>query len=124
MELSIFVAKTFAIIYFAAGIGAVTGGLKLEKIVKEFEKSTISAYMAGLFAVIIGMLLIEHHNIWVKNWTVLITLIGWIALLKGVFFIAFPKSISYFKNCYKNNRLWGLLMISISILFGYLGFIL
>jgi predicted MFS family arabinose efflux permease len=124
MELSIFVAKTFAVIYFAAGIGAVTGTLELGKIVKEFEKSQTSSYMAGMFAIIIGMLLIEHHNIWAKDWTVLITLVGWIAAIKGAFLIIFPKIIGYFKGFYKNNRLWGLLMISISILFGYFGFLM
>ena len=62
--------------------------------------------------------------IWAKDWTVLITIIGWVSLLKGIILIAFPQSISSFKGIYKNTRLWGIFMIAIGLLFGYFGFII
>jgi len=70
------------------------------------------------------MLLVGHHNIWVKDWRVLITLIGWIAVIKGVLLIAFPQLISLFKGWYKNTRAWGILIIVLGLLFGYLGFVI
>ncbi len=124
MELSIFVAKIIAIVYLSAGIGAVSKQSSFKKMIEGFEKSPVNTYMAGLLAVIVGMLLVEYHNIWVKDWTVLITIIGWAALLKGILFIAFPKIISYFKGLYEYTVLWGVVLLAIGLLFGYFGFVM
>ncbi|MEH7034016.1 hypothetical protein V7054_17650, partial [Priestia megaterium] len=31
------------------------------------------------------------HNVWTLNWQGFITLIGWLALLKGIYVIAYPE---------------------------------
>ena len=122
MELSVLVARMIAIVYLAAGIGALCGRMNFNKIVEDFENSQALTYIAGFMALIIGMILVYYHNIWVKNWIVLITIIGWLSLLKGIMLIAFPQFISFFKNWYKNTRAWGIFLIVIGLVFGYLGF--
>ena len=124
MELSILVARILALTYIAAGIAALSGKINFNKIVEDFEKSQGLTFLAGFITLIIGMLLVQYHNIWVKNWTVLITIIGWMSLLKGIMLIAFPRFISSFKGWYKNTRIWGIFMIVLVILFGYFGFII
>jgi len=47
--------------------------------------------IASFIAVIVGLLNILFHNIWEPNWKIIITLIGWVALLKGLFLFIFPK---------------------------------
>ena len=123
MELSFLVAKIIAILYISAGIAALSGKITFSKIVEDFEKSQGLTFISGFITLIIGMLLVTYHNIWVKNWTVLITIIGWVSLLKGVMLIAFPQSISSFKRWYKNTRIWGIFMIIVGLLFGYFGFL-
>ena len=123
MELSILVAKIMALAYISVGIGMLSGKLTYNKIIGGFEKSPGLTYLAGIFTLIIGVLLVEYHNIWVKNWTVLITIIGWVALIKGVMLVAFPQFISYFKNWYKNTRAWSIFIIALGLLFGYFGFL-
>lgn len=122
MDLSILTAKILALTYLAAGIAALTGKLTFSKIVEDFERSAGLTFVTGFITLILGMLLVNYHNIWVKNWTLLITLIGWTALIKGLWLIAFPRSISRFKNYYKNTRAWGILMLAIGSLFAYFGF--
>jgi len=124
MELSVLVAKILALTYISAGIAALSGKITFSKIVEDFERSPGLTFVTGFITLIIGMLLIAYHNIWVKNWTVLITIIGWVSLLKGVVLIAFPQFISFFKNWYKNTRAWGIFMIAMGLLFGYFGFII
>ena len=123
MELSIFLANIIAIVYLAAGVGVLSSKISLAKVVDDFEKSPGLTMLAGMFGVIIGMLLVEYHNFWVKDWTVLITIIGWLALLKGIMLIAFPQMISEFKPWYKNSQGWGILMLVVGLVFGYFGFI-
>ncbi len=123
MELSIFVAKIISLIYLSAGVAALTGQIVFGDLVEDFEKSPALTYIAGFMTLVIGALLVEHHNIWVKDWPVLITVISWIALFKGIWLIAFPKTISRFRGMYKNSWPWGVLMLALGLMFGYFGFV-
>ncbi|MHC4196875.1 MAG: hypothetical protein ACYSRP_03050 [Planctomycetota bacterium] len=124
MELSILVAKIAAVFYISVGIGALSGTLKLTKIIEDFETSAGLTYMTGTMVLILGMLLVAYHNIWVKDWTVLITVIGWAMLLKGVLLITYPQYLSFFKSWYKHSWALGIFVIVLGLIFGYFGFML
>lgn len=47
--------------------------------------------VTSFMVIIVGLLNILFHNIWELNWKLIITLIGWIALLEGLFLFIFPK---------------------------------
>ncbi len=47
--------------------------------------------LTAFIAIIIGLLNILFHNIWENNWTIIITLIGWVSLLLGLSLFIFPK---------------------------------
>ncbi len=124
MEMSILVARVLAVTYIAAGIAAVNGRISFDKMVDEFEKSQALTFVAGFFTLVIGMLMVEYHNLWVKDWRVVITIVGWMSLFKGVMLIAFPQAMSAFKGMYKNTKVWGVVMIALGIIFGYFGFMI
>ncbi|HXV28204.1 MAG TPA: hypothetical protein VD913_04485 [bacterium] len=124
MELSVLVAKILALVYVAAGISALRGKPTFREMIENFERSPALTYVSGFMTLVLGALLVAYHNIWVRNWTVLITIVGWLSLVKGVMLIAFPGYISFFKNWYQNTWVWGIFMIVIGLVFGYFGFIL
>lgn len=124
MELSILVARILALTYAAAGIAALSGKLAFGDIMKDFERSPGLTFVTGYITLILGTLLVTYHNIWTTDWTVLITIIGWMSLIKGVMLIAFPGYLGWFRTWYKNTRAWGIAMIAIGLLFGYFGFVL
>lgn len=41
-------------------------------------------YLSGTLMFVAGLSIVRIHNIWVRNWTVLVTLTGWFALLLGL----------------------------------------
>jgi len=123
MELSIFIAKIIAIIYISIGIGVLGKKGVFKEMIKDFEKSKGLALLSGFITVVLGMLLIRYHNIWVNDWTVIITIFGWIALIKGIMLLAFPEFILKFKNAYKGKQ-WGYVLLLIGLIFGYLGFLM
>lgn len=47
--------------------------------------------VTSFIAIIIGLLNILFHNIWVLNWELIITLIGWMSLFIGLSLFIFPK---------------------------------
>ncbi|MCR4336368.1 MAG: hypothetical protein NUV91_00980 [Candidatus Omnitrophica bacterium] len=123
MELSILVAKILTLTYISAGIAALRGKINFAQMIEEFEKSPALTFITGFIALVFGATLVQYHNIWTKDWIVLITIVGWISLLKGIILIAFPQSVSSFKSWYKNTRVWGIIMILFGALFAYFGFL-
>jgi len=41
-------------------------------------------YLSGVLMFVAGLAIVRAHNIWVRNWTVLVTLSGWFFLLLGL----------------------------------------
>jgi len=123
MELSILIAKIFSVIYLASGIAVLFATVNFENIVKDFEKSPALTFVAGCVGIAAGLVLLQFHNLWVKNWTVVITILFWCMLIGGVIAVIFPKSLSYKKGFIKNSRLLGICMILFGMLAGYFGFI-
>ena len=70
-ELSIFVAKIIGVIYTVMSIGVLMGTISYTKMFKDIEKTPAILPLMSLFGIVIGMLLIEYHNIWVWDWPVM-----------------------------------------------------
>lgn len=124
MELSIFIARILGVIYLTVGIGLF---LFRETYILAFRKILESpgyALLGGFMAIVGGMALVTYHNLWVNDWRVVITIIGWIALLKGAFLLMMPSYLSIFKGILQVQKGKGLtiVIIGIGLVFAYLGF--
>ncbi len=42
-------------------------------------------YLSGVLLFIAGLAIVRAHNHWTRDWTVLVTLAGWVGLILGVF---------------------------------------
>jgi hypothetical protein len=91
MSTSILIARIFAILFLSIAIAAIKDKLYYQKIIKHTFENKSLMLMYGFFTITISYLIIHYHNIWQSNWTVLITLFGWLGLLKGIIFIVHPK---------------------------------
>jgi hypothetical protein len=45
----------------------------------------------GYLSLFLGLASVLLHNVWALNWHVLITIFGWLALIKGILVIAWPE---------------------------------
>ena len=123
MELSKLVARIIAVIYVSGGIAILFRKVNFNDIAENLNKSPALTFIAGSFGIIIGMVLVQYHNNWVMNWTVLITIISWLFLIGGLMVVVFPGSLSYCAKFYKQSPAWGIFMICFGLLFGYFGFV-
>lgn len=57
-------------------------------------------YLNGLLLFTGGLALIRSHNKWTIEWTILITLIGWLSLILGLYRIFFPYSKQLERNTF------------------------
>jgi hypothetical protein len=125
MNTSLLVARIMMVIYLSFGIGLLVNRDYYKKIFKHLLDNASFLVLGGIFAITVGALIISVHNIWVRDWTVLITLIGWIALFKGISLLAFSRSFSFFKSFFSSEKLTNVvtpLLLILGILFGYFGF--
>lgn len=124
MELSIFIARTLGVIYLTVGIGLF---LFREIYVLAFRKILENpgyALLGGFMAIVGGMALVTYHNLWVNDWRVVITIIGWIALIKGVILLLVPGYLDIFKGILQVRKGKGLTIaiVLFGLIFTYLGF--
>jgi hypothetical protein len=126
MKLSKLIAKMMSIIYLSASLGAFFSADYYSKIINDLFSNAGLVYLTGFITVILGLLIVNCHNRWVKNWTVVITIFGWIALLKGIVLITCPQSAhSLSERMLTGWRLefFPYAALCLGLLFAYFGFV-
>lgn len=93
MSTSLFIAKLLGPVYALVGIALFLRGQMFRAILTEFIASSALIYLAGVIGLLVGMTLILTHNIWVLDWRVVITLIGWVTLIRALITIFEPRYI-------------------------------
>jgi hypothetical protein len=48
-------------------------------------------YLNGLLLFVAGLSIVRVHNRWTRSWPVMVTLVGWVALLLGLFRMVAPE---------------------------------
>ena len=94
MDISIFLAKSLGLYLLIFGLGMTLVAKKLRPILAALMKDTALVMMSGVLALIIGVLLVVSHNVWTADWRVLITIIAWLSLFKGIVRIFFPEVVT------------------------------
>jgi vacuolar-type H+-ATPase subunit I/STV1 len=126
MELSVLIARITSVVYLSAALGAVFSRDHYRRLLDDLFKNAALTYLMGFTAVILGFLMVNYHNTWGKDWTVLINILGWLALMKGVLIIAFPGLVhSYSKAIFEGRGLQVFPYVAafLGLVFGYFGFV-
>ena len=90
----------------AAGIAGLTGRIDWIQMLGEFERSPALTFVTGFVAFILGGVVIIVHNIWTDPLAIIVSLVGWIAAIEGLFIMAFPAPLLTFsKRLVGNSRL-------------------
>ena len=126
METSIFIAKMFAIVYIFVGIGFFLNPKYYKNALDTMIKDPIMYYYGGIMATIAGFLIVNFHNTWEKSWVVIITIFGWMALIKGFMLFVCPKHFAFWGKLIKktNLRVLSIFVLGMGIMFGYFGFMI
>ena len=126
MELSRFIAKLLAVVYCSVGLGIILNPDYYRRMFDEMIKQLSFIYLGGVMSLAIGFLIINSHNTWESNWTILITIFGWLALIKGVAILVTPEKFTEFsKNILQKENSFktlGIFTLALGFIFTYLGF--
>lgn len=53
--------------------------------------TTAGVYLNGSVLFVAGLAIIRAHNLWVRGWPVVVTVMGWALMLLGLFRMFFPE---------------------------------
>ncbi|MFH1441280.1 MAG: hypothetical protein ABIH18_04485 [Candidatus Omnitrophota bacterium] len=116
METSIFFAKLLGSYFIIIGIGILFNLKTYQKLVEDFFKNYALIYLGGLMALIFGLLTVLFHNVWAADWVVIITIFGWMGIIKGIWLIVFPNAAAKMTQFYKQKA--SLLLVHSLIVLG------
>ncbi len=117
METTIFLAQFWGwMLIVLSGIFLVRGKTLLEEMLQSVGDRGFTL-SSGYIAFLIGLTTVILNNIWTADWVGVITLFGWISLVKGVIRIGFPetaqKMVLSFRG--RSNMIQGLLIITLAL---------
>ncbi|MBT5237473.1 hypothetical protein HOL63_03850 [Candidatus Peregrinibacteria bacterium] len=124
MENSVMIAQVLGLMYLSIGIGMLLSPAHYDKLLSEFENHSSLIYLGGIIALIFGYVILHMNNVWEGSYVGAITLIGWIACVKGVILLAKPDAIIGQMAFWKKQRtLMQVVVIALGAVFAYYGFI-
>jgi hypothetical protein len=84
METSVFLAKLIGPVFLVAGLAVLISPQRTRQLGREFVDSEALIFLSGIITLPAGLAIVIVHNVWVAGWPVIITIIGWLAVLAGI----------------------------------------
>jgi hypothetical protein len=70
----------------------------------KFGENPAFIFLAGLLALVVGLAVVRTHNLWVDDWRVIVTILGWHAIVGGVVNVIAPNAVSAVRRGIGDNR--------------------
>lgn len=92
MELSNFLANIWGLSFIVAGLSFLIYPKNIQKVIEAAENEA-TAFFMGIGTFVIGLAMVLSYNIWVYDWRVVITIFGWLSLIKGASLLLWPNFV-------------------------------
>ena len=103
MEISIFFAQLWGSFFIIFGLLA----LITKQLGRTIEMTEDKAFVisTGYVSLLMGLVTVILHNVWIADWRVAITILGWSTLIKGIMKIGFPEYIHKQAQAFKSQQI-------------------
>lgn len=115
MSASVFIAKILGPYCTIVAVGILCNLKAYQRVMDDLCKNFALLYLSGVISLLFGLFLVLFHNIWALSWAVIITIIGWLGILKGIWLIVFPDTVAPFIKAYREKT--ALLVLHLVIVF-------
>jgi hypothetical protein len=93
MQRSIYLAKLIGPVSVTMGVGMLLNAPIFRILAEQFLSSYALIFLAGLLTLTAGIALVLAHNVWVGDWRLIITILGWLSVIGGMFRIVAPNLV-------------------------------
>ena len=91
MQTSHAIARLAGPVFCAIGIGMLTNQATYREMSGQFLTGYPFIYFSGILALIAGLTILNLHHVWTPDWRSLLTALGWLMSIGGVFRIVAPQ---------------------------------
>ena len=102
MKISIILARFLGGFYLIFGLLFIITRQLGKTIEMTDDKSFVIS--TGYISLLMGLATVVLHNVWVLDWRVAITILGWSTLIKGILKIGFPEFINKQAQIFKSQQ--------------------
>ncbi|MDD2871715.1 MAG: hypothetical protein PHS49_07045 [Candidatus Gracilibacteria bacterium] len=120
------IVQLAGVLYFVFGLAFLFNKSYYLKALKDYAESSSLLILSGMIALVLGFVIVTNFNELTMTREGLVTVLGWIGIVKGFSLLLFPKAtIGFSNNIYsaKNFDLVIFGVISLGLLLMYLGFL-
>lgn len=103
MSLSHFLAGLIGPLWAIVGLSMLLNRQRYTTMIEYFMEEPATTFIGGVMALIVGLALVMSHNIWVADWRVLITVVGWGGIIKGTVLLMFPDAMKSYVKIFTGN---------------------
>jgi uncharacterized protein YjeT (DUF2065 family) len=126
MQTSIFIAKLLGPVLVIATLGMLFNAKLIRAIAREVVGSLALLYVFGFIDLIGGIAVVLVHNRWVWDWPVIITILGWVAIVRGAVRMLWPDQVKKFATKALRNEntmmIAGIVMLILGAVLCYFGY--
>ena len=121
--ISIFLARFFAAYFLIIGFFIILRRQWLVNAHEAMMENKGIVLFAGIFTLILGLLLVLFHYQFTADWRSVITVFAWLTLIKGLFYLFLPERMIAFGRAFTANSnvyyITGIVMLGFAVFFGF-----
>jgi uncharacterized protein YjeT (DUF2065 family) len=84
--------RILGIVLTVSGLSLLFNKKGVRSLIEETTQNQGLLWLFGFFALVMGSILVVLNNVWGSGVQLLVTLIGWLTLIKGAFILLFPNT--------------------------------
>ncbi len=106
MDISVVIAQSLGIFFLVSGIAMVVSSKATAGAIEESVAHKGIMFMWGVVALLVGAVIVTLNNIWTAGLPLFVTILGWLALIKGVFIMLAPAAAAtFYRKFGKSNMI-------------------
>ncbi len=92
MELTLFLTQVIGVYLVLIGLICIVKRKMMMQAMGDVITNKSLLYVIAIIELIAGISLVISHNIWVWNYAVIVTIVGWLMLVEALAYLALPYS--------------------------------
>ena len=105
----------------AIALGVLLNLASFPALAEQVSREPALIFLSGVLLFVAGLAIVRVHNVWSGGWPVLVTILGWLALISGLIRILLPTKLAEMAAGFGQNT--GLITASAIVLLVVGGFL-
>lgn len=126
MENALILARVLGPMLVIVSVGLLLNPKAYREVAEEFVQSRALLYLGGFMALAGGLVVLQLFHAWRADWTVVVTIIGWLMLIKGAALIIIPGPLAALAGAWRKAGALivaqGLVLLAAGVWLSYRGF--